>query len=252
MKPLQHAQISAAAYGGSWTDYVEVHSFLDSSKAACAHFKHRFLLHHAEGVELGVKIFGETIRNSEQREVSTRKILTEHLIEDVGQIVSVEDWARSLLPGTNDSFYELLAKKRERIEAGAVRGERELLRDAFGLTDEDAAAVREFLSFSLSSSAHPAALLVSHNSFAIFLAEKIFGYAFAKREKSNSRKQFVAVREVFERLIFLRMKTVFSPFEIVARTASAEWMRGADAMRTAKKEKERLADKEERTRRSDV
>ena len=85
--------------------------------------------------------------------------------------------------------------------------------------------------------AHPAALLVSHNSFAVFLAEKIFGYAFAK---NGSKNRLIAVREVFERVIFLRMKIVFSPFEIVARTASAEWMRGTDAMRSARKEKERL------------
>lgn len=116
-----------------------------------------------------------------------------------------------------------------------MRGEKELLHDAFGLTDEDAAAVKNFLAFPLVSSAHAGALLVSHNSFAIFLAEKVFGYAFAKKESAG--KQFVAVREVFERLIFLRMKTVFSPAEIIARTASAEWMRGADAMRTARKEK---------------
>lgn len=52
MKPLQHAQISAKNYGGDWTDYIEIHNFLDSSKAACAHFKHRFLLHHGEGIKL--------------------------------------------------------------------------------------------------------------------------------------------------------------------------------------------------------
>lgn len=96
----------------------------------------------------------------------------------------------------------------------------------------------------LRNSAHAGALLVSHNSFAVFLAEKIFGYAFAKKDgdKRNSKKQLISVREVFERLIFLRMKTVFSPAEIIARTAQAEWMRGADAMRGARKEKERLAD----------
>lgn len=242
MKPLQHAQITAKIYGGYWQDYVEIHSFLDSSKAACAHFKHRFLLHHVEGIELGVRIFGEAIRNNEGREVSTRKILTEHLIEDVGRIVTVEDWMRSLLADSNDSFYKLLARKRDRIEAGAVRGERELLLDVFGLTDEDAAAIRKFLDFPLQTSAHVGALLVSHNSFAVFLAEKFFGYAFVKREKTNSKKRFVAVREVFERLIFLRMKAVYSPAEIIARTASAEWMRGTDAMRAARKEKERLAD----------
>jgi hypothetical protein len=75
MKPLQHAQISAKTYGGDWSDYVEIHGFLDSSKAACAHFKHRFLLHHVEGIELGVKIFGETISSGEGRAISTRGVL---------------------------------------------------------------------------------------------------------------------------------------------------------------------------------
>jgi len=252
MKPLQHAQITAKTYGGCWQDYIEVHSFLDSSKATCAHFKHRFLLHHAEGVELGVRIFGEAIRNNEGREVATRKTLTEHLIEDVGRVVAVEDWARDLLPDTNDSFYKQLAEKQAQIEAGATSGESELLSEAFGLSDEDAGAVREFLAFPLRASTHPGALLVSHNSFAVFLAEKIFGFAFAKKDNGdrNSKKQLIAVREVFERVIFRRMKTVFSPAEIIARTASAEWMRGTDAMRAARKEKERLADeaanKEER------
>lgn len=237
MKPLQHAQISAKTYGGCWTDYVEVHSFLDSSKAACAHFKHRFLLHHAEGIEFGVKIFGTSVVNGENRSIPTSQILAEHLIEDLGKTVTVEDWARSLLPDSND-FYKSLAKRRGQIEGGAVRGERELLSDAFKLTEKDVFAAREFLSFPLKNSGHPAALLVSHNSFAPFLAEKIFGYAFAKKDSKN---QFVAVREVFERLIFLRMKTVFSPAEIIARTAQAEWMRGSGAMRRARKEKERLA-----------
>lgn len=158
MKPLQHAQISAKTYGGEWTDYIEIHSFLDSSKAACAHFKHRFLLHHAEGIELGVKFFGERTVNSENRSISTEKILTEHLIEDVGRIATVEDWARSLLPDSDISFYKWLAKKREQIEAGAVNGERELLSGKFGLTDEDANEVKEFLAFPLRNSAHAGAL----------------------------------------------------------------------------------------------
>lgn len=236
MKPLQHAQVSAKIYDGKWSDYIEIHSFLDSSKSASAHFKHRFLLHHTEGVELAVKIFGETVINSESREVSVQKILTDHLIEDVGSIVSVEDWAKGLMPKQNDSFYKFLAKKRGQIEADAINGERELL-EAFNLTEKDRAAVKAFLAFPLKNSRHPAALLVSHNSFAIYLAEKVFGYAFVK--KNNSNRQLIAVREVFERLIFLRLKTIYSPAEIIARTDSRDWMRGADAGR-AKAEKNRL------------
>lgn len=237
MKPLQHAQISAKTYGGKWQDYIEVHNFLDSSKAACAHFKHRFLLHHAEGIELGARIFGEPLVNSENETVETKRLLTDHLIEDVGRIVSVEDWARDMLPNKNDSFYKFLEKKRTSIEADQILGENESLA-AFNLSENEIAAVKKFLRFPLETSAHPAALLVSHNSFAVFLAERIFGCAFVKN--TNSQQQLVAVREVFERVIFLRMKSVYSPAEIVARTASTEWMRGADAY-NAQAEKKRLA-----------
>ena len=237
MKPLQHAQISQTTHGGKWQDYIAVHSFLDSSKAACAHFKHRFLLHHQEGIELGARIFGASVVNSENNTIETRRLLTEHLIEDVGRIVSVEDWARDLLPNGNDSFYRFLEKKREQIERDCIPGENELL-GAFNLSKDDVAAAKKFLYFPLETSAHPAALLVSHNSFAVFLAEKIFGHALVKN--TDSQKQLVAVREVFERLIFLRMKTVYSPAEIVARTASQDWMRGASAGR-AQEEKKRLA-----------
>ncbi len=102
----------------------------------------------------------------------------------------------------------------------------------------DGSAVKNFLAFPLRNSAHAGALLISHNSFAVFLAERIFGRAFVKN--TNSQKQLVAVREVFERLIFLRMKAAYSAAEIIARTASQEWMRGADAS-NAQAEKKRLA-----------
>lgn len=240
MKPLQHAQISQKTHGGKWQDYIAVHSFLDSSKAACAHFKHRFLLHHREGIELGARIFGEALVNSENKAIETRRILTEHLIEDVGRIVSVDTWARDLLPNKNDSFYKYQAKKRVSIERDSIPGENELLA-AFKLSEQDCAAVKAFLAFPLTYSEHPAALLVSHNSFAVFLAERIFGPAFVK--DTGAQKQLVAVREVFERLIFLRMKAVYSPAEIVARTASQVWMRGTEPNQ-AQTEKKRLANGE--------
>lgn len=240
MKPLQHAQISQKTHGGKWQDYIAVHSFLDSSKAACAHFKHRFLLHHREGIELGVRIFGASVVNSENKAIETRRILTEHLIEDVGRVVSVEDWARDLLPNKNDSFYKFMAKKRALMEADCIPGENELLA-AFNLSKDDAAAVKKLLRFPLRNSEHPAALLVSHNSFAVFLAERMLGHAFVKN--TASQNGLVAVREVFERVIFLRMKAVYSPAEIVARTEAKEWMRGANA-NNAQAEKKRLTNGE--------
>ncbi|HMS42476.1 MAG TPA: hypothetical protein PKE69_19755 [Pyrinomonadaceae bacterium] len=229
MKPLQHAQISARTYGGVWTDYIEIHNFLDSSKATCAHFKHRFLLHHAEGIDLAVRLFGEELTNRDGQTNSIRQILTDHLIEDVGSIVLVEDWAQNLMPKTDAPFYQFLAKKRQQIEADEIRGEIELL-NAFNLSGEDIYAIKAFLAFPLEHSTHPAAILFSHNSFAIFLAEKLLGVALTKNsnraDRIDSKKQLIATREVFERIIFGRMKAIYSPAEIVAQTAESDWMRG--------------------------
>jgi hypothetical protein len=229
MKPLQHAQISAKKYGGCWQDYIELHSFLDSSKATCAHFKHRFLLHHAEGIEIAVRIFGETIVNSDGQIILTKSLLTDHLIEDVGKMVSIEDWANDLFPTSNESVYKFLTKKRNQIESDFVKGETELFR-AFNLSETDISAFKDFLKFPFKNSAHPAAILFSHNSFVIFLAERIFGYALEKQSKAaNCKKpQLISTREVFERLIFLRIKAIYSPAEIIARSRQAEWMRGRD------------------------
>ena len=227
MKPLQHAQISQKTHGGKWQDYIELHNFLDSSKAACAHFKHRFLLHHVEGVEVAVKIFGDKTINSENNTIETKRLLSDHLIEDVGKIVRVEDWANDLFPNQNDSIYKFLAKKRLQIENDSIKGEAELFR-AFNLSQKDISAIKDFLAFPLKNSTHPAAILFSHNSFFIFVAEKIFSYAFKKKSKGVSceKPHLVSTREVFERLIFLRMRAIYSPAEIVARTSWADWMRG--------------------------
>ncbi|HQU85045.1 MAG TPA: hypothetical protein PKY59_18030 [Pyrinomonadaceae bacterium] len=229
MKPLQHAQISAKTYGGVWTDYIELHNFLDLSKSSCAHFKHRFLLHHAEGIDLAVRLFGEELTNSDGQTNSIRQILTDHLIEDVGSIVSIEDWADGLLPKKDADFNQFLAKKRAQIENDTVKGERELL-SYFNLSDEDSCAIKSFLASPLQNSTHPAAILFSHNSFAIFLAEKLLGVALTKNSKhadhAKGKKQLIATREVFERMIFQRMKVIYSPAEIIARTAETGWMRG--------------------------
>jgi hypothetical protein len=99
--------------------------------------------------------------------------------------------------------------------------------NTFKLSEKDCFAVKDFLRFPLKDSVHPAAMLFSHNSFAIFLAERVVGNAFVKDGKS--KKQLISVREVFERLIFLRLRIVFSPAEIVAHTASKTWMRGTFA-----------------------
>lgn len=92
MKPIIHAKSSARKYGGNPDDYVDIHQFMDSSKAALADVRHRALLHSAFGCFVVEKVFGLTRINSDGKEYSVRDVAEDHCIEDLGFIPSVEQW----------------------------------------------------------------------------------------------------------------------------------------------------------------
>lgn len=61
MNSWYHAKSSAKKWGGSPTDYIEIHEFIDSSKKIIGDVRHRSLYHHTEGIWLCQRIFGRTI-----------------------------------------------------------------------------------------------------------------------------------------------------------------------------------------------
>lgn len=85
-KPWKHAVSAARKFGGEPEDYLAIHTFMDTSKAAIGDNRHRFLTHHsAFPVEVMVPIFGETfIRSSDKKVMSTRDIAEQHNDEDYG------------------------------------------------------------------------------------------------------------------------------------------------------------------------
>ena len=97
MKPLVHSQISVKRYGGVVEDYIPIHDFFDSSKAAFADVRHRAILHNSFGIYLAERIFGTYITNAEGKKVSVRDIAEDHVSEDMGgRIPSVQDWLQHL------------------------------------------------------------------------------------------------------------------------------------------------------------
>ena len=94
--PFHHAQSSARRFGGKTADYLELHRWFDASKQFYAHWRHRALRHHAEGIFLAETIFGITITNSEGKKVPTRLIAEQHVREDLGFIPSMQDWFQHL------------------------------------------------------------------------------------------------------------------------------------------------------------
>jgi len=61
-----------------------------------AHWRHRALRHHSEGIYEAEQLFGTTITNSDGKKVPVRFIGEQHVLEDLGWIPSFRDWVKSI------------------------------------------------------------------------------------------------------------------------------------------------------------
>lgn len=98
-KPYIHALSSAKRYGGTPDDYMDIHILMDSSKAAVADNRHRFLTHNAWFIgHILEKIFGSTRINSDDKVYSVRDIGEQHVLEDFGGkfIPTAQDYVESM------------------------------------------------------------------------------------------------------------------------------------------------------------
>ena len=90
MKPIVHARLSAKKYGGKPEDYLKIHDWFDSTKAALPDVRHRMILHNSFGCFLAEQLFGHLLTNSDNKTVSVRDIAEDHVIEDIGFIPTIE------------------------------------------------------------------------------------------------------------------------------------------------------------------
>lgn len=96
MKPFIHSRNSVRKWGGKTEDYQKIHDFIDSSKACHPDVRHRAILHSSFGCFLVEQVFGTTITNSIGRDISTRDIAEQHVIEDMGFIPRVDQWLNNM------------------------------------------------------------------------------------------------------------------------------------------------------------
>jgi hypothetical protein len=96
--PYHHSLSSVKKWGGVVEDYLPIHSWFDASKEMMADFRHRALRHHAEGIFMCETIFGPTIKISTGREIPTRWIGEQHVLEDLNRIPSMQDWFSNITP----------------------------------------------------------------------------------------------------------------------------------------------------------
>ena len=96
MTPWNHAQSSAKKHGGEPRDYINLHNWFDETKALTGDWTHRALRHHAQGVEWAIQRFGNIIRTSDGKEIPTKLLAEQHVIEDCGYIPTAQDWLHVL------------------------------------------------------------------------------------------------------------------------------------------------------------
>lgn len=98
MSPYYHAVSTANKYGGGPMDYIEIHNWLDETKAYTGDFRHRALRHHSAGVEWAIERFNHVVENSEGRMVPVKVIAEQHIMEDCGFIPTPQDYLKHINP----------------------------------------------------------------------------------------------------------------------------------------------------------
>lgn len=97
MKPYLHAKNSVKRYGGVVEDYMPIHEWFDSTKAAYADMRHRAILHNTFGIYLCEQLFGSTFVNTDGKTISVRDVAEDHVVEDHGgKIPTLQDWLSTI------------------------------------------------------------------------------------------------------------------------------------------------------------
>ena len=110
MTPVKHAESSAKKWGGTWEDYIELHSWFDETKQYTGDWTHRALRHHSVGVEWAIEKFGHTIVNSKGQHVPTKVLAETHVEEDCGFIPTPKDYL-SVLKRNPEKWMLTVGKK---------------------------------------------------------------------------------------------------------------------------------------------
>jgi hypothetical protein len=111
MKPVEHAKASAKVFGGLYKDYIEIHKWFDQFRYACKEPRHRMFLHHTAGVIICEQVFGDVIVNSKGQEIPVRDIAEHHIITDVGEMRTPQDWLDNI---NNEKYVKPIKSDLER------------------------------------------------------------------------------------------------------------------------------------------
>jgi hypothetical protein len=174
MHPYHHALSSQRTHGGEIIDYLPLHNWFDASKSALAHFTHRALHHHREGIAEAVRLFGATICNADDAAISVEALGLQHLAEDVSIIPSAADWLQHLEPGRTVSPLPPFGStpSPEQLAGASARH--------FETTTDAVLPLHSWFLETANWFGDPRHFAMRHHSFGIFQAERRFGVVLAQ------------------------------------------------------------------------
>jgi hypothetical protein len=199
--PYFHSLSSVRHWGGSPDDYIKYHAWFDESKKILADARHRLALHHDAGIQLFVSLFEGIIPN----EVPARDLGEQHVYEDFGEIVAIDEVARRLRKYHRLSNHEPCAKA---------------LVKQYGGTVDDYASLYEFFTQYLQTTSQLASVSLLANAFGIFIAEQKFGALY--NLKSTGRT--LPLRAVAESMVSTFYGEIPSLQDVLSEVPVERWM----------------------------
>ena len=194
MNPYHHALSSANKHGAGWKDFYNIHYFLDNSKSALCHFKHRAVYHHQEGIDEYKRLFGEGIKHSEGV-ATVNEVGEQHLLEDHGLVPTIEMWMEGCTFLDNEKKEMNLNHIAKRVSAKTA----------------DLVKLAELF--------WPTPAILRCHSFGIFEVERMYGPAY---ELASGRK--VPTRYICELIVAARFGAVPSLSDWAAHIVGRDWM----------------------------
>ncbi len=215
MNPYDHALSSVRHYGGRAEDYVPTHNWLDASKATLAHFTHRALRHHRQGVAEAAHLFGDHLTNSDGDQIAVSSLGLQHIAEDCSIIPDAADWLHHL-----EAPAGLFPDAAPNLEVLAAQSARR-----FGGSAEDFLPLHTWFLATTAWFEDARHLAMRHHAFGIFEAEARFGVALSTSAGA------VPTRIVAEAHVRAVLGRIPAATDFLRRIKGQPWMAAAQSPR---------------------
>lgn len=210
MKPLLHANLSVKKYGGVVEDYLPIHNFIDSSKAAHPDVRHRAILHSAFGCYVTEQVFGVYITNTIGKRVSVRDIAENHVQEDVFIIPTMELYLKNIKKTVFSGIKDVSIMEHAELDATQL-----------AIPFDDAYKIHTFMESSYIAFPDKRHNTILHTSFGLQIINRVFG-DYIMHESGKYSPMLVAKRHIMREMQYIPSVT-----ETLEPMLIQQWMSGS-------------------------